>query len=134
MIDMETQIRDELQSILTIVSDITKLPSRWSGRVELVPNADFKGKKRFQCDIQIDADLAARDARWSTLIHEILHSVSAGYTPDDFQTYRGWEEGVVEQLQRLIRPEVMALLNVSVPEEVFSASEQFHQFNRYIAA
>lgn len=47
--------------------------------VELVETTEFKGKKPFSCDIQIQASLARLEARWSTLIHESLHAHSAGY-------------------------------------------------------
>ncbi len=102
--DPSAQVRAELEQIMPVVSQLTGLPARWSGRVELVTEADFKGKKRFGCDIQIATELAEQDARWATLIHESLHCHSAGYNGVDFRTYRGWEEGVVEQLQRLLRP------------------------------
>ena len=133
MIDLHAQILGELQRILEIVIELTGLPSRWSGMIELVPDADFKGKKRFTCDIEINAATALLDERWSTLIHEVLHSVSAGYNFADFQKYRGWEEGTVEQLQRLLRADMLKRLGVFVAPEVFAANEKFHQFNRYIA-
>lgn len=102
--------------------------------MELVQDADFKGKKRFACDIQIDADVARRDTRWSTLIHEIFHSLSAGYVATDFRLYRGWEEGVVEQLQRLFRPAVLTRLQVPIRTDIFDAEQAAHPFNPYIQA
>lgn len=124
----------ELQEIVTVLMGTTGLPSRWSGRVELVPEADFKGKKRFTCDILIDADLSEQEARWATLIHEALHTLSAGYIGTDYREYPGWEEGVVERLQRLYRPAVLMSLGVSVSDEVFSEAEAKHNYNKYIAA
>ena len=64
MDELEAQVRAELQGVIAALQELTGLPSRWSGRVELVPGADFKGKKRFTCDIQLDAALAEQDARW----------------------------------------------------------------------
>ena len=124
----------ELQAIGTVLTELSGLVSRWSGRVELVPEADFKGKKRFTCDIQINADLAQQEARWATLIHEALHTLSAGYIGMDYREFPGWEEGAVERLQRLYRPAVLTRLGVLVPDEVFLEAEAKHNYNKYIAA
>ena len=134
MDEQEARTQQELSDIIAVLTELTALPSRWSGRVELVPNAEFKGRKRQMCDIQIDAALAAQDERWPTLIHESLHSISAGYNANDFRNFRGWEEGVVEQLQRLFRPDVLQRLGVVLPASVFDAVEASHNFNAYIAA
>lgn len=130
----QTQIEKEIQHILAIVENMTGLSSRWNGQVELVPDADFKGKKPFRCHILIHADLASQEVRWATLIHEALHSVSAGYVRDDYQAFRGWEEGVVEQLQRLLRPAILASLGVDIAEAVFQHQEVTHRYNVYIQA
>ncbi len=114
--------------------ELTGLPSRWSGRVELVTDAEFKGRKRPICDIQIDAALATQDTRWATLIHEALHSISVGYNSNDFRQFRGWEEGVVEQLQRMFRSVILGRLGVSLADDVFHPEEETHAFNGYIAA
>ncbi len=124
MDEREAQVRAELQSIVAVLQELTGLPSRWSGRVEMVPRADFKGKKRFICDIQIDAALAEQDARWSTLIHEALHSLSVGYVGTDYRAFRGWEEGVVEQLQRQWRQQVLASLGIVTAVGTFRDSER----------
>ncbi len=116
------------------MTELTGLPSRWSGRVELVPGSDFKSKKRFICDIEINATLAGQDERWTTLIHEALHSVSAGYIRDDYQDFQGWEEGVVEQLQRLFRPRVLSRLGVTVAPEVLRELDVEHGYNKFVAA
>lgn len=134
MDDLEARTHQELTDILSILTELTGLPSRWSGRVELVPDAEFKGRKRQMCDIQIDAGLAAQDKRWPTLIHESMHSISAGYNANDFRDFRGWEEGVAEQLQRMFRPTILQRLGVVLPEVVFYAEEESHGFNDYIAA
>lgn len=134
MDELEARTQQELSGIIAELTALTGLPSRWSGRVELVPNAEFKGQKRPICDIRIDAALAAKDERWSTLIHEALHSISAGYNSNDFRDFRGWEEGVVEQLQRLFRPMIFTRLGVDLAAEIFYPAEEAHPFNRYIAA
>ena len=134
MDEREAQVRAELQGILVILEELTGLPSRWSGRVELVPGADFKGKKRFTCDIQIDAALAEQDVRWSTLIHEALHSLSVGYIRDDYQDFQGWEEGAVEQLQRFYRGRVLARLGATIGPETFRRIDAEHSYNGFIEA
>jgi hypothetical protein len=134
MDELEAQIREELRRILEIVCELTGLPSNWNGRLELVLNAEFRGRKPFTCDIQIDAELTRQPGRWATLIHEALHAVSAGYDRSDYQAFRGWEEGVVEQLQRLFRPTVLARLGVSIDETIWQEHEANHRFNEYISA
>ncbi|MBV9851504.1 MAG: hypothetical protein JO250_17695 [Armatimonadetes bacterium] len=106
----------------------------WNGRLILQEDPGFKGQKTFDCSITLDAALASQDERWRTLIHEALHACSAGYVRDDFETFRGWEEGVVEKLQRLLRPQILARLGVNADDEVFRRAEDGHLYNRYLAA
>ena len=134
MDELEARTRQELEAIIAVLTELTGLPSRWSRRVELVSNAEFKGKKRFTCDIQINAELAGQEERWTTLIHEALHSLSAGYIRDDYQDFQGWEEGVVEKLQRLFRPRVLALLGITVDLEVLQQLDAEHAYNKFISA
>ena len=132
--DLETQVRAELESIMPLISALTGLPTRWSGRVELVDTTEFNGKKRFTCDIQLNAALAEEDARWTTLIHECLHAVSAGYSLLDYQDLPGWEEGVVEQTQRLLRGSVLAKIGISIPDALLAGLDADHRYNSYIHA
>ena len=134
MDEITAQTQNELQRMEPIVEEITGLRSRWSGVVELIPHADFKGKKPFSCSILIDASLAHEEARWRTFLHELLHAVSAGYIPSDYRALLGWEEGVVEGLQRLLRSDVLARLGINVAEDVFRIMEERHPFNRHIEA
>jgi hypothetical protein len=134
MSDLEAQTRGELESIVAVLTELTGLTSRWSGQLELVPEAGFKGKKPFRCDILIDEGLARQEIRWTTLIHEALHSFSAGYLRDDYQNFQGWEEGVVEQLQRLLRPSILAAMNVTVSEGTLRQLEEGHAYNGFIDA
>jgi hypothetical protein len=131
---IERQITTELRRLQPIIEEITGLSSRWNGIVELVPDAEFKGKKPFSCSILLDADLAGQEVRWRTSLHELLHSVSAGYNQPDYNAFLGWEEGVVEQLQRIIRQEALGRLGLSLPDELFQRWETVHPFNRHIVA
>jgi len=128
------KISSELSDIIDAVSKIIGCSSNWSGVVRLVQDADFKGQKPFQCDILLNANLVADDSRWRTLLHEALHSFSQGYNRDDFENFRGWEEGVVEKLQRLLRPGVLSVLAVTVEDKVFRALEERHLYNGYLEA
>ncbi len=85
----EAQAQQEIAQVVLVVEELTGLPSRWSGRVELVPDAEFRGKKLFSCSILLDTAVAQHPVRWRTLIHEALHSVSAGYTRADYDTLIG---------------------------------------------
>ena len=102
--------------------------------VELVEGADFKGKKRPTCDIQLASGLVAQDTRWTTLIHESLHAVSAGYNLTAYQSAPGWEEGVVEQLQRLLRGDILAHIRIAIPSTVLADLDAQHRYNVYIRA
>jgi len=134
MDDLQARTQQELTDILSILTELTGLPSRWSGRVDLVPDADFKGKKRFICDIQVDAASAGSNQRWTTLIHEALHAISAGYARNDYQNFQGWEEGVVEQLQRLFRPRILSRLGVAIDPQIFEMLDNEHGYNKFITA
>lgn len=134
MNSMEAQAQQEVARVIGIVEELTGLTSRWSGQVNLVPGAEFWGKKLFSCTILLDAAVAQHPVRWRTLIHEALHSVSAGYIRADYDMLIGWEEGTVEQLQRLLRRRVLDALGVDVAEEVFAETEAEYPFNSYINA
>lgn len=68
------------------------------------------------------------------MIHEALHAVSAGYIREDYQDFQGWEEGVVEQLQRLLRARVLSHLRVTVDPQVLQRLDEEHAYNKYIVA
>lgn len=131
---LTAKIQRELEQIQAIIEDITGFHSNWNGVLILVEEADFLGKKPFDCRIELDAGLAVLEVRWRTLIHELIHALSAGYNRSDFDLFYGWEEGLVEGLQRLMRPAVLARLGVDVSERVFEAVETKHPYNDYVAA
>ena len=132
--DAEAQVRAELEQIMPLISALTGLPTRWSGVVEIVENADFKGKKRHTCSIQLASGLVVQDARWTTLIHESLHDVSVGYSLMAYQSVPSWEEGVVEQLQRMLRGDILARIGAIVPSTILADLDAQHRYNVYIQA
>ena len=92
------------------------------------------GEKRWGCDIILHSDFVNNPLRWRTLLHEVLHSVSAEMNEQDYRRFRGWEEGTVEWLQRRWRPEVLRLVGVSVPENQFAVAERLWPLNGYLEA
>ena len=132
---LQAQITGELQQIAAAIEQLTNLRSNWNGELVLVPlEARYRGLKPFSCAVHLRADLAADDLRWRTLIHESFHAVSAGYNHSDFDLYVGWEEGVVEQLQRLFRARILNIAGFYVEETRFAAEDASHLFNVYIAS
>lgn len=128
------RIEDELRSIEAVLGDLLGLPSNWNGQVTLVEGrtGGFLGKKRFSCGIEIDAELATQELRWRTLIHELLHAHSRGYNSIDFQGNMGWEEGVVEHLQRRLRPMIFARLGLQIDDEALRWADASHPYNPYL--
>lgn len=134
MDDLEAQVHDELSRIISVLEELTGRRSRWTGGVELSDDADIRGKISWQGDISINRLLAITELRWRTEIHEALHTLSEGLTPSSYLDLTGWEEGVVEQLQRSLRPAILAKVGVEVHEAVFLTIEQGHEYNLYIAS
>jgi hypothetical protein len=128
------QIERDLQTLKPLIESLTGLTSRWNGKVELVANATFKGLKPFDCAIWIGDTFVHPDERWTTLIHELLHSVSAGYNRFDFENCVGWEEGAVEMLQRMLRTEIFAALGLVLADDLLQQLDANHPFNHYITA
>lgn len=130
---MPQSIQQELEALCPLIELATQLTSRWNGIVEIVPNAPYRGLKPFSCQICLAEDVAASVLRWRTLIHELLHSVSTGYNVVDYNAAQGYEEGVVEMLQRLLRPRLLTALGVEITGEFWDAGDAEHPFNGYIA-
>jgi hypothetical protein len=130
------QAKRELTQIESALQEITngRLKSNWNKEVELRNDPDYRGAKPFTCAIRLDVERQKQDVRWRTMIHEMLHAHSVGYIPNDFKKYRGWEEGVVEKLQRVLRRQILDHLGVTVEESIFLAEEQNHWYNPYIDA
>jgi hypothetical protein len=113
------------------VEEITGLQSRWNGIVHVVDSLSaemlggrpFNAKKEWSCSISVIDAIASQDIRWRSLIHEVLHSVSVGNRESSYREFRGWEEGVVEWLQRCYRPDILHRSGVSVPAAIFSEAE-----------
>ena len=127
-------LHEELEQIRRALEALLGRPSRWSGVLELTDDPTVNGAKPFRCDIVINGNLRGQDVRWRTLIHEMLHAFSAGYNRRDFDDFPGWEEGVVEQTQRLLRPSILSQLGVTAAETIFEQAEANHRYNAYLRA
>ena len=134
MSEAEARVQQELIAIVDVLSELTGLTSRWSGEVELSQDPRVLGRKPFSCRIVLNERLADQPVHWRTLIHEALHSFSAGYNMTDYQAFLGWEEGVVEKTQRLLRPTILKRLGLRIDASIFMPIEAAHSFNKYVRA
>ena len=116
-----------------VVSPILRLESRWNGAAEWIQELGISGRKRYGCSIEVNSDYQNRDLRWRTMLHELLHAHSVGLNRGDLLLYKGWEEGVVEKLQRLLRNTVLSQLGVVVDETILAGADSVHRYNSYIA-
>jgi hypothetical protein len=126
----------ELSEIETALANATgkRLKSNWNRQLELSDDVNIRGEKPFTCMIRVNVARMHQETRWRTLIHEMLHAHSAGYNRMSFDALPGWEEGIVEQLQRLLRAALLSEIGVQVDDALFLDEEQTHPYNVYIAA
>ncbi len=139
---MASSLLEELEQLRAIVEELTGLRSRWNGTVVVMTTEEMllvRGRQSFaekewSCRITVNSDIVDETIRWRTWIHELLHSVSVGSSEEKYRRLRGWEEVVVESLQRQLRPEILSRLNVTATEELFAIAEAHWPYNPYIAA
>ena len=134
MDELETRITHEIAAITGFLEQRLGRRSRWNGEVELSDDPAAFGKALWSGRISINRQTAQTDLRWRTQIHEALHCFSAGLNQSSYAELRGWEEGVVEQLQRRLRSSVLHALDVIVLDDIFVNVEQRHYYNRFISA
>lgn len=121
-----------ISGLMRQVERLTGLTSRWNGLVNINEETDFHGnppylaKKDWSCSITVHESLPATPDSFATLIHESLHSVSVGLEFSAFRDYRGYEEGVVEKLTRLLAPSIAEETQVGI------RIEQRDSFNGFI--
>ena len=131
---MEGELQENIRQIVQVLEGILGRRSRWNGEAVLENGLFFAGAARYSGSIGIsEVIFADPDLCWRTLIHEALHMFSPQYTHLTYLNARGWEEGVVEQMQRLLRPTILIHLGVTVSEKANAAVEQAHPYNKYIA-
>jgi hypothetical protein len=113
----EERVRGELERVRDVLECITGLKSQWNGIVAIVSGEYYEVRKTFPCSIEINADFIQGDYRWIIYIHEMLHSFWVGNITDSsrmfaYENFKGYEEGVVEKLQRLVCKEVLTELRL----------------------
>ena len=140
-------IIEEVRQIIAFVKEVTGLPSRWNGGLlilddgtgeaqtaQMLSRVSYLAKKEWNCSITVVGSVLQDDQRWRTLLHEGLHSVSAGLTQESYDRFAPWEEAVVEGLQRLYRPSLLRELVLDVPESRFTSLEAIWPYNRAMEA
>lgn len=131
---MEGELQMTLRHIVDVLEELFGRTSRRNGRAMLVQNLSFSGAAHYDGSVSINETVYADpNLRWRTLLHEALHTFSPQYTRFEYSMAQGWEEGVVEQMQRLIRPQVFAALGIAVDEKILFDTEAKHSYNAYIA-
>jgi len=134
---LRAEAEADLSRIIDGIVALTGLPTRWRGIV-VVRGPDFgpSGQKHGWCGISLREDvLAVPESRWTTMIHEGLHSVSAAFSSNRLDlTNSRWEEAIVEQTQRLLRNDVLEALQVELDEAALAALDDSHRYNEYIRA
>ncbi len=129
--------RDEADRIRAVLEQLLGMPSRWGGELIVFHNNPrLWGLKQWSCRIQLDGDFILKDQtrRVMVLVHELLHSISV--LDDDVSGYerlKGWEEGPVEQLTRVIVRDVGAKLGIKLAEQTVREMEQLNGYNDYIS-
>lgn len=136
MTDKETQ--EALETLTQVVSALSELlgrPSRWAGSLELTDSLFSSGVAHLDGRIEITRAVWRQPPyRWRTVVHEAMHLYSPTYTSREYSLNRGWEEGVVEQMQRLLRQEVFQRIGVAMVEDAFAERDAAHEYNDYIRA
>jgi len=132
---LREQAEADLARVIAEIVRITGLPTRWRGTVA-VRDFDFahSGQKHPTCLISLREDtLLSWERRWTTMIHEGLHSVSAVFSSRRLDTtHHRWEEGIAEQLQRLLRDEMLHALRVKLDEVEVRGLDARHRYNEHI--
>lgn len=87
------------------------LVSRWNSKIDLFVPRDASQKDsgiiRRDGTIEIAARRIEEPERWRTYLHELVHAHSPLSSVTDYEDNIGWEEAVVEGLQRRIRPSIL---------------------------
>ena len=136
MADLFERAKGELNFVNQWIEHCLSRKSAWSGELRLFREPkQVAGYKDFSCYIALNEDLQGQLSRWATHLHEVLHGFSEGYSLTAYNSAPGWEEGVVEKLQRLLRP--FLLENIGNGRAIALAIEQKkldveHPYNTYI--
>ena len=114
-------LQKDMKKIVQIVTTKTGLNSRWKGEVIVTDerNADgsigFVGRKEWGCPISLHSVIVGHIERYTTSLHEAIHSVSVGLEEDTFRTCRGFEEGVVTVCTFILTSDIAVGFGISLP-------------------
>ncbi len=128
---LHQKVTDALNTLLP--SGAPRLVSRWNGRIEELVGQDDAAVIRRDGTIEVAARRLNDPDRWRTYLHELVHAHSPLSGQTDMEENLGWEEGVVEHLQRIIRPTVLQG-RMDVDEAAIRATEPVWPYRPYIAA
>lgn len=123
-------------AVIRLIERYSGLRSRWGGVIWVRDALSGQsGQKHRWCGISIREDvLLHRTRRWRTMIHEGLHSVSAVFSAGRLEPQHfAWEEAIVEQAQRLLRPTIVDHLGLALVEDDFLSDDNLHPLNAHIA-
>ena len=129
------QVEEDLARVIDEIVALTGLPTRWRGNVAVrEPDFAHSGQKHPTSLISLrDDTLLSWERRWTTMIHEGLHSVSAAFSSGRLdEMHHRWEEGIAEQLQRLLRDDILRALQVELNEAVVRELDARHRYNEHI--
>lgn len=129
---LREQAEADLARVVRELVRLTGLPTRWRGAVVLEELPfPYLGQKQRTCSISLRRDvLSVPERRWTTMIHEALHSVSAVFRLGHLDaTHRRWEEAVAEQLQRLLRDDILRALDVRLDGQILRELDAAHLYN-----
>ncbi len=122
---------NDLKTVQQHIEQLTGLPSRWNGTLHITEEVDVenvpacRAKKEWGCSITLHAAYLDTPGLFQTIVHEMMHSVSVGLTPLGFRRFRGYEEGVVERLTRLLHPQIAGAMNIAVASETRDAFDNY---------
>lgn len=118
---------------IAVLMGILGRDSRWNDTVELTDSLFSSGVAHLDGRVEITRAVWRQPQfRWRTLIHEALHLFSPSYSRYEYSLARGWEEGVVEQTQRLLRQTILRGMGVTLAEDIFLERDERHEYNAYI--
>ena len=129
---LRQQAEADLARVIQQITRLTGLQTRWRGTVEVedIP-FPYWGQKQRTCSISLRRDaLAVPERRWTTMIHEAVHSVSAVFTLGHLDARQArWEEAIAERLQRLLRNDILRALDVTLDERILTELDAAHLYN-----
>ena len=129
--------KSELAFVNQWLETFLRYPGMWNGELSLFTNEQPAGTMNFDGSISLSLPLQQKEIRWATHLHEILHSYSKGYLPIPYNARPGWEEGVIEKLQRLLRPIMLEqrLDGKAIATAIEKAQlDATHPYNTYVNA